>query len=108
LHNRRPAAVQRLRSHLTAALLSPDRATLSNLICLGGRADADWTADHRLCSRGRARRGRRVRSHRAPLQTGWNALATQQRREHGGHPCTLPLSRHTQSIAPATALNVER
>lgn len=47
-------ASRRLRSHLTAALLSPDRATVSNLICLGGRADADWTADYRLYSRGRA------------------------------------------------------
>ncbi len=49
----RPAAARRLRSHLTAALLSPDRATVSNLICLGGQADADWTADYRLYSRGR-------------------------------------------------------
>jgi hypothetical protein len=51
------APSRRLRSHLTAALLSPDRATLSNLICLGGRADADWTAEYRLYSRGRADAG---------------------------------------------------
>lgn len=48
-----PAVARRLRSHLTAALLSPERATLSNLICLGGRADADWTAEYRLYSRER-------------------------------------------------------
>jgi hypothetical protein len=53
----RPAAAGRLRSHLISALLLPDRATLSNLICLGGRADSDWTAEYRLYSRDRVDAG---------------------------------------------------
>jgi hypothetical protein len=36
-----------------AGLVAPCRRTISNLICLCGRAHADWTADYRLYSRER-------------------------------------------------------
>ncbi len=36
-----------------AALVSPCRGTLTNLICMCGRAQQDWTADYRLYSRDR-------------------------------------------------------
>jgi hypothetical protein len=38
-----------------AALVSPCRGTLTNLICLCGRAQQDWTADYRLYSRDRVK-----------------------------------------------------
>lgn len=48
-----PAAARRLHQHLLAALLCPERLTLSNLICTSGGQHADWSADYRLYSRGR-------------------------------------------------------
>ena len=38
---------------MMATLVSPCRGTISNLICLCGRAHQDWTADYRLYSRDR-------------------------------------------------------
>lgn len=38
---------------MLAGLVSPCRGTITNLICLCGRAHADWTADYRLYSRDR-------------------------------------------------------
>jgi hypothetical protein len=38
---------------MLAGLVAPCRGTITNLICLCGRAQADWTADYRLYSRER-------------------------------------------------------
>lgn len=48
-----PAAARRLYGHMLASLVSPCRATISNLICLCGRAHLDWTADYRLYAKER-------------------------------------------------------
>lgn len=48
-----PACARRLYEHMLATLVSPCRGTLTNLICLCGRAHLDWTADYRLYSRER-------------------------------------------------------
>lgn len=48
-----PACARRLYAHLLAGLVSPCRGTLTNLICLCGRAHLDWTADYRLYARER-------------------------------------------------------
>ncbi|MGH7956106.1 MAG: IS701 family transposase [Opitutaceae bacterium] len=48
-----PACARRLYAHMLATLVSPCRGTLTNLICLCGRAHLDWTADYRLYSRER-------------------------------------------------------
>lgn len=45
-----PACARRLYEHMLATLVSPCRGTLTNLICLCGRAHLDWTADYRLYS----------------------------------------------------------
>jgi hypothetical protein len=50
---KREKFASRLRSHLTSALLTNDRATLTNLICMSGRSQQDWSADYRLYSRAR-------------------------------------------------------
>ena len=50
-----PECARRLQGHLMAALVSPCRGTLTNLICLCGRAQQDWTADYRLYSRDRVK-----------------------------------------------------
>ena len=48
-----PECARRLHEHMMAILVSPCRGTISNLICLCGRAHQDWTADYRLYSRDR-------------------------------------------------------
>ena len=48
-----PGCARRLYEHLLATLVSPCRATLSNLICLCGRAQQDWSADYRLYAKDR-------------------------------------------------------
>ena len=48
-----PTCGRRLYAHMLATLVSPCRGTLTNLICLGGRAHLDWTADYRLYARDR-------------------------------------------------------
>lgn len=48
-----PECARRLYAHMLALLVSPCRGTITNLICLGGRAQQDWTADYRLYSRDR-------------------------------------------------------
>jgi hypothetical protein len=48
-----PACARRLHEHMLAMLVSPCRGTLTNLICLCGRAQQDWTADYRLYARDR-------------------------------------------------------
>lgn len=48
-----PACARRLYEHMLATLLSPCRGTLTNLICLCGRAHLDWSADYRLYSQER-------------------------------------------------------
>lgn len=48
-----PACARRLYAHLLATLVSPCRGTITNLICLCGRAHLDWTADYRLYSQER-------------------------------------------------------
>lgn len=48
-----PECGRRLYEHMMATLVSPCRGTISNLICLCGRAHQDWTADYRLYSRER-------------------------------------------------------
>jgi hypothetical protein len=45
-----PACARRLYEHMLATLVSPCRGTITNLICLCGRAHRDWTADYRLYS----------------------------------------------------------
>lgn len=47
------ASAQRLREHVLAALLCPERATLTNLLCTSGRQDEDWSAAYRLYARDR-------------------------------------------------------
>jgi hypothetical protein len=41
---------ERLRQHLWAALLCPERATLTNLLCTGGLQQQDWSAHYRAYS----------------------------------------------------------
>ena len=48
-----PECARRLYEHMLATLVSPCRGTISNLICLCGRAHQDWTADYRLYSQDR-------------------------------------------------------
>lgn len=48
-----PECARRLYAHMMATLVCPCRGTISNLICLCGRAHEDWTADYRLYSRDR-------------------------------------------------------
>jgi len=48
-----PRCARRLCAHLLAGLVAPCRRTIANLICVCGRAQADWTADYRLYSRER-------------------------------------------------------
>ena len=43
-----PENARRLYEHMLAVLVAPCRGTLANLVCLCGRAQADWTADYRL------------------------------------------------------------
>ena len=45
-----------------ATLVSPCRGTIANLICLCGRAHADWTADYRLYSQNRVDAARLFRT----------------------------------------------
>lgn len=47
------AAAGRLQQHLLAALLCPERLTLTNIICTNGGQHLDWSADYRLYSKGR-------------------------------------------------------
>lgn len=49
-----PRCAQRLRQHMLAALLCPERATMTNLLCTSGLQQLDWSAHYRLYSRGRA------------------------------------------------------
>lgn len=44
---------QRLRQHLLASLLCPERLTVTNLICTGGGQQQDWSAHYRLYSQDR-------------------------------------------------------
>lgn len=46
-----------VKSHILASFMGPRRSTVSNLICLGGRSDKDWTAEYRLYSKERADAG---------------------------------------------------
>ena len=48
-----PSCAQRLREHMLSVLLCPEKSTLTNLICTGGRQQQDWSADYRLYSRER-------------------------------------------------------
>lgn len=48
-----PACARRLYGHMLASLVSPCRATISNLICLCGRGHLDWSADYRLYAKDR-------------------------------------------------------
>jgi hypothetical protein len=48
-----PRCARRLHGHMLASLVSPCRATVSNLICLCGRAQLDWSADYRLYAKER-------------------------------------------------------
>ena len=50
-------AAQRLREHLLAALLCPERATVTNLLCTSGRQHEDWSAAYRLYARDRVEEG---------------------------------------------------
>ena len=50
-----PECARRLCAHMLAGLVSPCRGTITNLICLCGLAQRDWTADYRLYSRGAGR-----------------------------------------------------
>ncbi len=42
---------------MLAGLVSPERATVTNLICAAGRRHEDWTADYRLYAKGRVDSG---------------------------------------------------
>lgn len=48
-----PACAHRLACHLTAAVLCPERGTVTNLICTSGGQHQDWSAHYRLYERGR-------------------------------------------------------
>jgi hypothetical protein len=48
-----PECARRLSQHMLAVLVSPCRGTISNLICLCGRAHLDWSAHYRLYARER-------------------------------------------------------
>lgn len=48
-----PRCAARLKQHMQAVLLCSEEATLTNLICLNGRQQMDWTADYRLYSQDR-------------------------------------------------------
>jgi len=48
---------QRLHEHLLAALLCPEKSTVSNLICTGGHQQEDWSPHYRLYSRSRVDEG---------------------------------------------------
>lgn len=48
-----PRGAQRLRQHLLATLLCPERSTLSNLLCTGGLQHQDWSAHYRCYSQRR-------------------------------------------------------
>ena len=48
-----PTCARRLYGHMLASLVSPCRATVTNLICLCGRADLDWSSDYRLYAKDR-------------------------------------------------------
>lgn len=48
-----PACALRLRQHLLATLLCPERCTLTNLLCTSGLQHLDWSAHYRLYSRER-------------------------------------------------------
>jgi hypothetical protein len=45
-----PRGAQRLRQHLMATLLCPERCTLTNLLCTGGFQHQDWSAHYRCYS----------------------------------------------------------
>ena len=47
------ACCGRLHRHMLAALLNQTRCTLTNLLCIGGTQDRDWSADYRLYSKQR-------------------------------------------------------
>ena len=47
------SCAQRLREHILAMLLCPDKATVTNLICTAGEQQHDWSAPYRLYSHGR-------------------------------------------------------
>jgi hypothetical protein len=51
------ASAQRLREHLLAALLCPERCTVTNLLCTSGRQHEDWSAAYRLYARDRVEEG---------------------------------------------------
>jgi hypothetical protein len=48
-----PACARRLYGHMLASLVAPCRATITNLICLCGRAHLDWSSDYRLYAKDR-------------------------------------------------------
>lgn len=50
---RSAAGCARLHRHMLAALLIQTRCTLTNLLCVGGTQDRDWSADYRLYSQER-------------------------------------------------------
>ena len=69
-----PKCARRLQGHLMAALVSSCRGTLTNLICLCGRAQQDWTADYRLYSRDRVKPAGLFSTVRHEIETNLSAL----------------------------------
>ena len=61
-----------------AALVSPCRGTLTNLICMCGRAQQDWTADYRLYSRDRVKPEMLFRQVLSELEVNLPALTCYQ------------------------------
>jgi hypothetical protein len=47
------SCARRLQDHMLSVLLCPEKPTLTNLICLGGGQQQDWSADYRLYSKER-------------------------------------------------------
>ena len=96
-----------------AGLVAPCRRTIANLICVCGRAHADWTADYRLYSRERVDPGllfrhglREVESHlraEAPLVT---AIDDTLARKTGPHIYGVGYKR--DPLGPAFQTNLVR
>jgi hypothetical protein len=52
---------------MLGTLLTPDKSTVTNLICTHGGQDRDWTADYRLYSKGRVKESHLFDQAREPL-----------------------------------------
>lgn len=98
---------------MLAGLVAPCRRTIANLICVCGRADADWTADYRLYSRERVeptllfRHGlREVEGHLRPQAPLVTAIDDTLARKTGPHIFGVGYKR--DPLGPAFQTNLVR